>query len=187
MNIKLTVLKIKIKELKTDLEKNLIEQKRKLDITHRIKYQVSIDNIILSKPITGYGRNENECYNSVLKQIDVNKDEINEFIKTIKELKLRQDKIIKNYNESLKKKYEPVIEYNSKRISTSTRNYIFKRDNNICLYCKKRFCKFDLSVDHIIPRSKGGSNEESNLTTSCHKCNNEKGNLDLNEYLYIIR
>lgn len=50
---------------------------------------------------------------------------------------------------------------------------ILKRDNFQCQYCgrspKKDGCK--LHIDHINPRSKGGTNEPSNLITSCQECN----------------
>lgn len=40
-----------------------------------------------------------------------------------------------------------------------------------------------LRVDHIVPRSRGGTNRVSNLVASCHKCNIEKGNLSVEEFL----
>ncbi len=51
---------------------------------------------------------------------------------------------------------------------------ILKRDNFTCQYCGKKPPEVELEVDHIIPLSKGGSNEEKNLTTSCERCNYEK-------------
>lgn len=50
---------------------------------------------------------------------------------------------------------------------------IIKRDNFQCTYCGS---SDRLEVDHIIPVSRGGSNEESNLTTACFKCNRGKSN-----------
>lgn len=53
---------------------------------------------------------------------------------------------------------------------------ILKRDNFQCQYCgrspKKDGCK--LHIDHIIPRHFGGTNEPSNLITSCQECNLDK-------------
>ena len=49
---------------------------------------------------------------------------------------------------------------------------IFKRDNYACLLCGK---KDRLSIDHIVPLSKDGTNRQSNLQTLCEKCNSLKG------------
>ena len=59
-------------------------------------------------------------------------------------------------------------------LSPSRKN-IFKRDDYICQYC---FCKLEYTnatVDHVIPRSKGGRHEWQNVVTSCLKCNRKKG------------
>ena len=53
------------------------------------------------------------------------------------------------------------------------RKRIFKRDNNECVYCGS---KRNLTIDHIIPRSRGGKNTWSNLVTCCSNCNLKKGN-----------
>jgi 5-methylcytosine-specific restriction endonuclease McrA len=48
--------------------------------------------------------------------------------------------------------------------------------NNECVHCKVRGDHKTLSIDHIIPISKGGTNEMSNLQPLCIKCNQRKGN-----------
>lgn len=53
------------------------------------------------------------------------------------------------------------------------RNRVFKRDDYECLYCGS---KKDLTIDHVIPRSKGGKNTWDNLATCCSRCNLKKGN-----------
>lgn len=53
------------------------------------------------------------------------------------------------------------------------RKRIFKRDNNECVYCGS---KRNLTIDHIMPRSRGGKNTWSNLVTCCSNCNLRKGN-----------
>jgi 5-methylcytosine-specific restriction endonuclease McrA len=59
---------------------------------------------------------------------------------------------------------------------------LFGRDRNVCAYCGKYFPNFtSLSRDHILPRSKGGTNSWMNLVTSCKDCNAEKGNKTLKE------
>lgn len=53
-----------------------------------------------------------------------------------------------------------------------TRNNIFKRDNFECQYCGS---PRDLTLDHVIPRSKGGPSNWKNLVTACKSCNARKG------------
>ncbi len=53
-----------------------------------------------------------------------------------------------------------------------TRDLIYKRDGHTCQYCG---CKENLTLDHIIPSSRGGDNSWENLTTSCKPCNLKKG------------
>lgn len=53
-----------------------------------------------------------------------------------------------------------------------TRHNIFKRDGNQCQYCGT---SKDLTLDHLIPRSKGGKSTWSNLVTACKTCNARKG------------
>jgi 5-methylcytosine-specific restriction endonuclease McrA len=52
------------------------------------------------------------------------------------------------------------------------RHNIFKRDQNECQYCG---AKKTLTIDHVIPKSKGGQTNWQNLITACHRCNTEKG------------
>ena len=57
--------------------------------------------------------------------------------------------------------------------SRISRYKIYKRDNHECVYCGT---KQDLSIDHVIPKSRGGDNTWANLVTCCKKCNSRKGN-----------
>lgn len=52
------------------------------------------------------------------------------------------------------------------------RNNIFKRDGHECQYCGS---VIDLTLDHLIPRSKGGQSNWKNLVTACKSCNARKG------------
>jgi 5-methylcytosine-specific restriction endonuclease McrA len=52
------------------------------------------------------------------------------------------------------------------------RQRLYKRDNNECAYCGS---KKELTIDHIIPKSRGGKNSWSNLITCCLPCNLKKG------------
>jgi 5-methylcytosine-specific restriction endonuclease McrA len=58
---------------------------------------------------------------------------------------------------------------------------ILKRDHYSCVYCGDDYRRY-LTIDHVIPQSKGGKNTWDNLVTACFKCNNKKGSLDLEEF-----
>lgn len=66
-----------------------------------------------------------------------------------------------------------------KPISKKIRFEIFKRDSFTCQYCSNKSPEVILEVDHIIPVSKGGTNDIDNLTTSCYNCNRGKGAIEL--------
>ena len=53
---------------------------------------------------------------------------------------------------------------------------IHSRDNYTCQYCGTKVPRKEATVDHILPRSRGGGSTWGNLCTACHKCNNKKGN-----------
>ncbi len=53
-----------------------------------------------------------------------------------------------------------------------TRQNVFKRDNFNCQYCG---ASRDLTLDHVIPKSKGGRSSWDNLITACRRCNTRKG------------
>jgi 5-methylcytosine-specific restriction endonuclease McrA len=54
-----------------------------------------------------------------------------------------------------------------------SRREIFIRDNYTCQYCGVR--TRDLTLDHVIPRSKGGPHTWENLVSACKNCNHRKG------------
>ena len=51
---------------------------------------------------------------------------------------------------------------------------LFARDRHICLYCGKRFGTAELTRDHIVPASRGGTDMYTNLATACRACNARK-------------
>jgi len=55
-----------------------------------------------------------------------------------------------------------------------TRKNVFWRDGYICQYCGGKFKNSELSLDHVMPKSRGGKKIWSNIVTSCHRCNNKK-------------
>jgi 5-methylcytosine-specific restriction endonuclease McrA len=56
-----------------------------------------------------------------------------------------------------------------------TRRNIFARDRNRCQYCGKRFPTSELTLDHVVPRSRGGTMTWQNLVCACVQCNVRKG------------
>lgn len=58
---------------------------------------------------------------------------------------------------------------------------IFLRDRFTCQYCNKRLHGTELTIDHVIPRSKGGKTHYTNCVTCCRDCNVFKDNLTLEE------
>ena len=60
------------------------------------------------------------------------------------------------------------------------RQNIFKRDDHKCVYCGSRE---NLTIDHVIPRSKGGRNTWENMVTCCGSCNVKKGDIDVDLFL----
>lgn len=72
------------------------------------------------------------------------------------------------------------IKQQRKRLTSAAKEKIFIRDKYECQYCGS---KEDLEVDHIIPLSKGGNNEDDNLITACHSCNKLKSDKSLKEFV----
>jgi 5-methylcytosine-specific restriction endonuclease McrA len=57
-----------------------------------------------------------------------------------------------------------------------SRKNILMRDRYTCQYCQKVLNTGDLTLDHVIPRSRGGETTWENLVACCNPCNNKKGN-----------
>jgi 5-methylcytosine-specific restriction endonuclease McrA len=55
------------------------------------------------------------------------------------------------------------------------RRNIFARDGNRCQYCGKKFPSHELSLDHVVPRSRGGETTWDNIVCACVRCNVRKG------------
>lgn len=67
-------------------------------------------------------------------------------------------------------------------ISPRTRYEVFERDGYTCQYCGAKAPNVELHVDHIVPVSKGGTNDLSNLVTACAECNLGKSNLETTKF-----
>lgn len=58
---------------------------------------------------------------------------------------------------------------------------VFKRDDYTCVYCGNKNKK-DCTIDHVMPRSKGGGDSFENCVTACFQCNQEKNDLTIKEW-----
>lgn len=57
-----------------------------------------------------------------------------------------------------------------------SRKNILMRDRFTCQYCHRALPASELTLDHVIPRSRMGETSWENLVACCHRCNNRKGN-----------
>jgi HNH endonuclease len=57
-----------------------------------------------------------------------------------------------------------------------SKHRLFVRDRLVCAYCGGRFAESDLTVEHIVPVSRGGQHTWTNVVTACRSCNTRKGN-----------
>lgn len=70
------------------------------------------------------------------------------------------------------------LEYNKVPL---TRANVYKRDGYSCIYCGN-VDRARLTLDHVIPQSRGGKDTWENLVTACFRCNSEKANLTMEEW-----
>jgi len=56
-----------------------------------------------------------------------------------------------------------------------SRKNILLRDRNTCQFCGHAFPASELTLDHVMPRSRGGRSSWENLVACCYMCNNRKG------------
>ena len=64
-----------------------------------------------------------------------------------------------------------------------SRRAIFARDGGRCVYCNTTAT----SVDHVLPRSRGGTHQWENVVSCCHKCNHVKADKTLKELGWKLR
>lgn len=57
-----------------------------------------------------------------------------------------------------------------------SRKNILLRDRNTCQYCARVLPSAELTLDHVVPRSRGGMSTWENLVACCQECNRKKGN-----------
>ena len=57
-----------------------------------------------------------------------------------------------------------------------TKHRLFARDRHVCAYCGDHYPESELTVEHIVPVSRGGQHTWTNVVTACRSCNTRKGN-----------
>lgn len=68
------------------------------------------------------------------------------------------------------------------------RESIIKRDSKCCQYCGLKLCFNEITIDHIVPLSKGGDNSFTNCVVACRPCNDYKSDIPLDRCgLKLIR
>lgn len=65
------------------------------------------------------------------------------------------------------------LPFSRMKVTQPTRSMIYQRDDNKCQYCGSTR---GLTIDHVIPRSKGGGDTWENMVVACSACNTKKGN-----------
>jgi len=63
-----------------------------------------------------------------------------------------------------------------------TRDRLLERDNYSCQYCNRDLTKNTVTIDHVIPQSKGGPHKWTNVVASCVTCNTTKGSKSLAQF-----
>lgn len=160
-----------------DVEKYIVDNEIKCIF---IEFPTSDKNLKFSEDLEETFFNDNEVgqFNIIMApdgrfilEIKITKENINRLKYMIKKHNLENIKILnmnKNILRAPQKRREP--------LSSSLRHEAFKRDNYKCLECGVSKNEASLHIDHIIPKSEGGTDELVNLQTLCDKCNLSKSN-----------
>jgi CRISPR/Cas system Type II protein with McrA/HNH and RuvC-like nuclease domain len=88
-------------------------------------------------------------------------------------VKSDENPIVSGYNTYVRPLIIRLLKYikHRSKVLRPNRHRIYKRDGHECVYCGS---KKDLTLDHVLPKSRGGGNDWNNLVTSCMKCNRRK-------------
>lgn len=61
--------------------------------------------------------------------------------------------------------------------NTPTVKYMYKRYKGVCQICGDKKSQSEMTLEHILPKSLHGTNDDFNLTMTCFSCNNKRGNI----------
>ena len=62
-----------------------------------------------------------------------------------------------------------------------SKKLLFHRDDHTCQYCHQQFSAKHLTIDHVVPKSKGGRTSWENCVAACERCNRRKDNASVEE------
>ena len=68
-----------------------------------------------------------------------------------------------------------------------SRKNVFLRDHGECQYCFIKLTLSNSTIDHVVPKSRGGCHEWENVVLACEKCNQKKGSRLLKETSMCLR
>jgi 5-methylcytosine-specific restriction endonuclease McrA len=68
------------------------------------------------------------------------------------------------------------VSYAPHRFVRFSKQNVYLRDSSTCQYCGKKCSQKELTIDHVIPVSKQGPENWSNVVAACRHCNQRKGN-----------
>ncbi len=89
------------------------------------------------------------------------------------------------YDDEFKKR-----EKHKARILRNSAWWTRKKSTGVCYYCEKKFGPKELTMDHIVPISRGGLSTKNNVVPACKECNTQKKKLlpiEWEEYLERLR
>ncbi len=64
------------------------------------------------------------------------------------------------------------------------RLFVFARDKNTCQYCLKQ--SGSLTLEHVVPKSQGGTNRRDNLIVCCYDCNYSRQTMEFTEWCAVV-
>ena len=69
----------------------------------------------------------------------------------------------------------------------SSNRLSYRKQRGRCMYCGRKVALVDTDIEHKIPRSRGGTDRESNLQITCGRCNRRKGDMTDGEFRSAFR
>lgn len=73
-----------------------------------------------------------------------------------------------------------------RRLKKSEREAVYSKTGGRCAYCGTEIALSDMQVDHLIPISRGGADEPSNMLPACRSCNHYKHSADLEVFRSML-
>lgn len=92
-------------------------------------------------------------------------------VQEVSPYKVRTDKMVLPVPSVIRLNYYRKVPRPSRSL---TRKQVLLRDGYVCQYCGKKFPVGELTLDHVMPQSRGGGDTWENLVTACFPCNNKK-------------